>query len=88
MSNNNLGLYIGIGVASVVALGGGGYYLASSSKPEQPRKSSSSFSDDVYSPRNSFQYDDGNYDGNADASSLFGGKRKRKPTLKKRRGKK
>ena len=36
MSNNNLGLYIGVGAASLVLLGGGAYYFNSSGKRDKP----------------------------------------------------
>lgn len=84
MSNNNLGLYIGLGVGGAVLLGGGGYYLASSnSRQRQPSSDSNNYSDDYYSQL-----------ARQPSAEIFksayprtGGKRKRKITLK-RRGKK
>ena len=78
MSNNNLGLYIGIGVASVVAIGGGGYYLASRPKRRdsigsEPNRSSFDIYQDQYRGQTQDVWD-----------QHQGGKRKRKTTLKKR----
>jgi hypothetical protein len=82
MSNNNLGLYIGVGVGSLVLLGGGAYYLNSSGKR----------SNSVGEPYSHMPSEDENF---IDAKPMFGtggrGTRRRKRKLKnssiKRRGK-